>query len=117
MCIRDRGGAYQTFYLGSQKGKTNGFLRCYDKKAEQLQTMGFRYGDALNCDSWVRFEAVYRHDYAHQITEGLLSVKTVQELSQLIAGYILSLIHIFPCFIGIPPLTELFFCEMIQMTE
>lgn len=84
----DKGGAYQTFYLGSQKGKTNGFLRCYDKKAEQLQTMGFRYDDALNCDSWVRFEAVYRHDYAHQITEGLLSVKTVQELSQLIAGYI-----------------------------
>ena len=32
----DKGGAYQTFYLGSQKGKTNGFLRCYDKKAEQL---------------------------------------------------------------------------------
>mgnify|MGYP002796944884 CR=1 FL=1 len=84
----DKGGAYQTFYLGSQKGKTNGVLRCYDKKAEQLQTMGFRYDDALNCDSWVRFEAVYRHDYAHQITEGLLTVKTVQELSRLIAGYI-----------------------------
>lgn len=84
----DKGGAYQTFYLGSQKGKTNGFLRCYDKKAEQLQTMGFRYDDALNCESWVRFEAVYRHDYAHQITEGILSVKTAQELSRLIAKYI-----------------------------
>ena len=84
----DKGGTYQTFYLGSQKGKTNGFLRCYDKKAEQLQTKGFRYDDALNCESWVRFEAVYRHDYAHQITEGLLTVKTVQELSQLIARYI-----------------------------
>ena len=84
----DKGGAYQTFYLGSQKGKTNGFLRCYDKKAEQLQTMGFRYNDALNCESWVRFEAVYRHDYAHQITEGILAVKTAQELSRLIARYI-----------------------------
>ena len=84
----DKGGAYQTFYLGSQKGKTNGFLRCYDKKAEQLQTMGFRYDDALNCESWVRFEAVYRHDYAHQITKGILSVKTAQELSRLIAKYI-----------------------------
>ena len=84
----DKGGAYQTFYLGSQKGKTNGFLRCYDKKAEQLQTMGFRYNDALNCESWVRFEAVYRHDYAHQITKGILSVKTAQELSRLIAKYI-----------------------------
>ena len=84
----DKGGAYQTFYLGSRKGKTNGFLRCYDKKAEQLQTMGFRYDDALNCESWVRFEAVYRHDYAHQITEGILSVKTAQELSRLIAKYI-----------------------------
>ena len=84
----DKGGAYQTFYLGSQKGKTNGFLRCYDKKAEQLQTMGFRYNDALNCESWVRFEAVYRHDYAHQITEGILAVKTAQELSRLLARYI-----------------------------
>lgn len=84
----DKGGAYQTFYLGSRKGKTNGFLRCYDKKAEQLQTMGFRYDDALNCESWVRFEAVYRHDYAHQITEGILAVKTAQDLSRLIARYI-----------------------------
>lgn len=84
----DKGGTYQTFYLGSQKGKTNGFLRCYDKKAEQLQTMGFRYEEALKCESWVRFEAVYRHDYAHQITEGILSVKTAQELSRLIAKYI-----------------------------
>ena len=84
----DKGGVYQTFYLGSQKGKTNGFLGCYDKKAEQLQTMGFRYNDALNCESWVRFEAVYRHDYAHQITEGILAVKTAQELSRLIARYI-----------------------------
>ena len=50
--------------------------------------MGFRYNDALNCESWVRFEAVYRHDYAHQITEGILAVKTAQELSRLIARYI-----------------------------
>lgn len=84
----DKGGAYQTFYLGSRKGKTNGFLRCYDKRSEQLETTGYRYDDALNCESWVRFEAVYRHDYAHQITEGILSVKTAQELSRLIAKYI-----------------------------
>lgn len=84
----DKDGAYQTFYAGSQKGKTNGFLRCYDKKAEQLQTMGFRYDDALNCESWVRFEAVFRHDYAHQITDGLKSVTTTQELLQTIANYI-----------------------------
>ena len=84
----DKGGAYQTFYLGSRKGKTNGFLRCYDKRSEQLETTGYRYDDALNCESWVRFEAVYRHDYAHQITKGILSVKTAQELSRLIAKYI-----------------------------
>ena len=84
----DKGGAYQTFYLGSRKGKTNGFLRCYDKRSEQLETTGYRYDDALNCESWVRFEAVYRHDYAHQITEGILAVKTAQELSRLIARYI-----------------------------
>ena len=88
MSALDREGHYETLYIGSRRGKTNGFLRIYDKKQEQIQTMGYRYNDALNCESWVRFEAVYRHDYAHQITEGILAVKTAQELSRLIARYI-----------------------------
>lgn len=68
----DRDGAYETFYVGSKKGKTNGFLRCYDKRNEQIETHGFRFDEAISCDSWVRFEAVFRGTYARQISEQLL---------------------------------------------
>lgn len=86
----DRDGAYETFYAGSKKGKTNGFLRCYDKRNEQIETHGFRYDEAISCDSWVRFEAVFRGTYAHQITEQLLfnNITTDAELQQLIAKHI-----------------------------
>ena len=51
--------------------------------------MGYRYDEALQHESWVRFEASYLHDYAHQITEELLkNVATTQDLQQLIAKYI-----------------------------
>lgn len=38
----DKNGAYETFYAGSRKGKTDGFLRCYDKRQEQIDTIGYR---------------------------------------------------------------------------
>lgn len=89
MSAIDKDGAYETFYIGSRVGKSNGFLRCYNKKQEQIQTMGYRYDEALQHESWVRFEASYLHDYAHQITEELLkNVATTQDLQQLIAKYI-----------------------------
>lgn len=82
----DKNGSYDTFYIGSRKGTTNGFLRCYNKKLEQLSTKGFRYQEALQCESWVRFEAVFKGKYAHQITEELLNnVTTPLELQQFIA--------------------------------
>lgn len=84
----DKDGTYETFYAGSRKGKTDGFLRCYDKRQEQIDTTGYRYDEAIQCESWVRFEAVYKGIYAHQITEGLQQVSTEDELKQLIAKYI-----------------------------
>lgn len=78
-------GAYQTFYVGGRKGKSNTFLRVYDKRTEQLAQNGFRYDDAVRCESWVRCEAVFKHDYAHQITEILLSANTAT-LPTIIAG-------------------------------
>lgn len=82
----DKDGAYETFYIGSRRGKTNGYLRVYDKKREQIETMGFRYDEALRCVSWVRFEAVFSHEYAHQISWELLdNISTRQELQQMIA--------------------------------
>lgn len=82
-------GAYETFYAGTRKGKTDGFMRCYNKKEEQMQTHGFRFQEAESCESWVRFEAVYRQNYAHQITEQLLhEIGTEAELQQAIAKHI-----------------------------
>lgn len=85
----DRNGVCGTFYVGARAGKSNGFLRCYDKKSEQIQTMGYRYDEATQCVSWVRFEAVFLHDFAHQISEELLkNSMTTQDLQRLIAQYI-----------------------------
>ena len=51
--------------------------------------MGYRYEEALQYNSWVRFEAVYWHDYAHQMTEQLLSANmTPRDLQQWIAKHI-----------------------------
>ena len=85
----DRDGVCGTFYVGARAGKSNGFLRCYDKKSEQIQAMGYRYDEAIQCVSWVRFEAVFLHDFAHQISEELLkNSMTTQDLQRLIAQYI-----------------------------
>lgn len=84
----DKDGVYETFYAGTRKGKTNGFLRCYDKRNEQIQSHGFRYDEAITCESWIRFEAVFKGIYAHQITEQLFDINTDLELQQLIAKHI-----------------------------
>ena len=73
MSAIDKDGAYETFYVGSRVGKSNGFLRVYTKKQEQIQAIGYRYDEALQHESWVRFEACFLHDYAHQLSEQLLS--------------------------------------------
>lgn len=91
-----KNGAYETFYAGTRKGKTDGFLRCYDKKSEQTETHGFQFEEAEKHKSWVRFEAVFKHNYAHQISEQLLKksdngyyiIQTDSELQRLIAKHI-----------------------------
>ena len=82
----NKGGYYQTVYLGSKKSNTRYFCRIYDKKLEQLQKMGHYYQEAMNCDSWVRHEVVFRNIYAQQITEELLNnVHTDDDLQSFIA--------------------------------
>lgn len=89
MSAFDRDGQYETFYLGGKKNKSNCFLRCYDKRKEQIETSGYRYDEALVCKGWVRLEVVFRHDYAHQITDRLLEQQmTSQELQKMIAKMI-----------------------------
>lgn len=78
----------ETFYIGSRAENSPLLLRIYNKKSEQINTNGFRLEEALNCDSWTRFEVSYKGRYAHQITEQLESVKSDIELTQFIASKI-----------------------------
>lgn len=78
-------GKVSTFYVGSKKTGTRLFLRVYDKKAEQIAKRGCRFQEALNTTSWVRFEAVFKGDYAHQLTDIIMETEE-ENLSALIAG-------------------------------
>lgn len=85
----EKDGAVQTFYAGARNENTRSFLRCYDKKNEQMEKHGFRMDEAENCSSWTRFEVSFRNKYAHQITESLLKeVNSQLEMQQFIAGKI-----------------------------
>lgn len=77
-------GKASTFYVGSRKTGTRLFLRVYDKKAEQMEQRGFRYKEALNTKSWVRFEAVFKGKYAHQLTDIIMETGE-EKLNTLIA--------------------------------
>lgn len=71
-------GEVPTVYLGSVK--SNSRLRIYDKKREQLERSGTKLDKAKKCKNWVRFEGVFRNNYAHQITCELLKVKTIANM-------------------------------------
>ena len=77
-------GKVSTFYVGSKKMGTRLFLRVYDKKVEQIENRGFRFKEAMNTESWVRFEAVFKGDYAHQLTDTIMKAKE-ENLQDLIA--------------------------------
>lgn len=78
----------ESFYIGSRAENSQSLLRVYDKKSEQISNNGFRLDEALQCDSWVRFEASYRGNYAHQITEQLEHITDDVSVSQFIVSKI-----------------------------
>lgn len=80
-----KNGKVTTFYAGSRGKNVYSFLRCYDKRLEQIETNGFRLDEALACKSWTRFEICYRGKYAHQITDDLLSLNSSNKLQKYIA--------------------------------
>lgn len=84
ICAYETNGKASTFYVGSKKTGTRLFLRVYDKKAEQIEQRGFRYKEALNTKSWVRFEAVFKGKYAHQLTDIIMETGE-EKLGNLIA--------------------------------
>lgn len=81
-------GICETFYVGSQRSGSNGFLRCYDKKIEQIKKRGSFYNKAINVDSWLRCEAVFRNKPAHDLTEQLLKIDSVSDYQAWIATHI-----------------------------
>lgn len=88
----NKNGSFETVYIGSRKGKTNGYLRIYNKKQEQIDNHGYRCREAEECDSWIRFEAVYKGIYSHQISETLMNdalIQTDNDLKCFIAGKII----------------------------
>lgn len=75
-----------TFYLGSKGKNIKALLRVYDKKKEQVETMGVRYEEAIYYDTWVRFEAVFKGTYAHDLSDELEQIKSDTELKDLLVS-------------------------------
>lgn len=72
-----------TIYIGSVQ--SNSRLRIYDKKREQMERKGSKLDKARKCHDWVRFEGVFKHEFAHQLSAELLNIKTDDEFANLIA--------------------------------
>lgn len=68
-------GIVDTFYVGSKKTGSRLFLRVYDKRKEQIEKMGYRCKEAIETETWVRFEAVFKSDYAHQLTKIIMDTE------------------------------------------
>ncbi|MFD1031534.1 replication initiation factor domain-containing protein [Metaplanococcus flavidus] len=75
-----------TFYVGSKGKSIKSLLRVYDKKKEQIDTLGVRYEEAINCESWVRFESVFKGAYAHSLSKQLETINTDVELKNLLVS-------------------------------
>ncbi|WP_077605091.1 replication initiation factor domain-containing protein [Oceanobacillus sojae] len=75
-----------TFYLGTKGKNIKALLRVYDKKKEQFETMGTRYEEALQYDNWVRFEASYKGNYAHDLSYELENIKSDTELKDMLVS-------------------------------
>lgn len=85
----EKNGMVSTFYVGSRRKNVSTFLRVYDKKTEQFEKNGLKLHIAKDLDSWIRFEAVFKKDYARQISEILKKINSKEELHKLIANKIL----------------------------
>ncbi len=77
-----------TIYVGSPKSSS--MLRIYNKRLEQIQRSGTKLEKARSCDDWVRFEGVFKDEYAHKLGEELSKVSDNDEFAELIAATLLN---------------------------
>lgn len=52
---------------------------------EQIERKGSKLKKACSCKNWIRFEAVMRNEYAHQLSAELMNIATDSEYANLIA--------------------------------
>lgn len=79
-----KGEEVPTIYLGSVQ--SNSQMRVYDKKREQLERNGTKLKKAKSSLDWVRFEGVFKGEFAHQLSEELLRIQNDSEYANLIAS-------------------------------
>lgn len=91
--IRDVSKSFiaETIYIGKRSANNNAMLRIYDKKNEQLdrKNSSFMRHVAKELDDWIRFEAEFKGDYAHQLTDAISNCETDLEVKDVIVGAIL----------------------------
>lgn len=87
---REKNYTVQSFTLGSKKENALAQLKVYDKKVEQFAKAekAFRLDEARACESWTRFEASYRSDYAHQISDDLLELGKLKNAEGFLDTYV-----------------------------
>lgn len=87
---REKNYIVQSFSLGSKTENALANLKVYDKKVEQFAKAekAFRLEEARACESWTRFEASYRSDYAHQISDDLLELGKLDNTEGFLDTYV-----------------------------
>ncbi len=88
-CI-NKSGYVETIYIGSRKKGKKSFVRIYNKRAEQINSRGIRYKEALACRSWIRLENSILNSYAHAVNEKILEINDIDELCSLIGNLLLN---------------------------
>lgn len=76
-----------SLHLGSKKSPS--FIRIYDKRHEQFSKNGSELLKAKSSNSWIRFEAVYRDEFAHQITDLLINLNNDDDYINLLVNLFL----------------------------
>lgn len=79
-------GIASTFYLGSKGKNIKALLRVYDKKKEQIDRNGVRFEEAVYYKDWVRFEAVFKGKYAHELSEKIKKINNETDLKDILVS-------------------------------
>lgn len=79
----------KTMYIGSRESEF--FVRCYDKKIEQLESKEPLYFDfAKSVDCWYRYEAEIKYKLARKLTKKLETFSTEDEVNNFLAQVVFS---------------------------